>query len=207
MARPRHDPNREDTKLRLLRAAEDAFGRHGFAGARLADIARVAGVRRPSLLHHFASKRLLHEAVVARAFLDLRREIEAASDDIDDFDALLSSLTRRLVAFAAERPGVAGLIVRELLAGGPDGSSSDDGRGAIEREMLPLVDHLETLVRAAAGTALATSFPVRDAIMAMMVAHMAKVASGGPSPLWPNDATPLLTRALFFGAALVPATD
>lgn len=45
-----------DTRERLLRAAADAFGAHGYAGTRVADIATAAGVSNGALYAHFTSK-------------------------------------------------------------------------------------------------------------------------------------------------------
>ena len=56
MGRPRATPDEDTTKMRVLRAAEVEFGRAGRDGARLEDIASAAGITRPSLLYHFASK-------------------------------------------------------------------------------------------------------------------------------------------------------
>ena len=58
MARPRKDSVKIPTKTRILTAAEDQFGQYGYSSASLADIASRAGIRRASLLYHFASKDL-----------------------------------------------------------------------------------------------------------------------------------------------------
>ena len=52
---------------RILDAAEQEFAAHGFAGARLREIAVGAGIQ-PALIHHyFADKHGLYEAVIRRA--------------------------------------------------------------------------------------------------------------------------------------------
>jgi AcrR family transcriptional regulator len=45
-----------ETRERLLRAAADAFARHGYDGTRVADIAAAAGVSNGALYAHFGSK-------------------------------------------------------------------------------------------------------------------------------------------------------
>lgn len=52
-------------KEQLIRAAARFFGQYGFHGARLADIAKAAGVTEPGLLHHFPSKEHLFMEVLA----------------------------------------------------------------------------------------------------------------------------------------------
>ena len=68
MGRPRRSDSQVATTERLLTAAEKRFGKNGFDAARLSDIAKDAGITRPSLLYHFESKEKLYDAVVARAF-------------------------------------------------------------------------------------------------------------------------------------------
>lgn|GEM_PF-1641172 len=51
---------------RILAVATSHFGRRGFQGARLVDIAADAGVTDAGLLHHFPTKKALFDAVVDR---------------------------------------------------------------------------------------------------------------------------------------------
>ena len=68
MGRPRRSETQVATTERLLSSAEKHFGQAGFDAARLQDIAKDAGITRPSLLYHFETKEKLYDAVVARAF-------------------------------------------------------------------------------------------------------------------------------------------
>lgn len=56
----------EARRDRILAVATVYFGRRGYRGSRLVDIAAAAGVTDAGLLHHFPSKRALFEAVVDR---------------------------------------------------------------------------------------------------------------------------------------------
>jgi AcrR family transcriptional regulator len=56
----------EARRDRILAVATVHFGRRGYQGARLIDIAAEAGVTDAGLLHHFPTKRGLFDAVVAR---------------------------------------------------------------------------------------------------------------------------------------------
>jgi len=51
---------------RILEVATVHFGRRGYQGSRLIDIAAEAGVTDAGLLHHFPTKRALFDAVVQR---------------------------------------------------------------------------------------------------------------------------------------------
>ena len=68
MGRPRATTQTVETAQRLLSAAEQEFGSKGFDRARLADIANIAGISRPSLLYHYNSKDALYAAVFDRPF-------------------------------------------------------------------------------------------------------------------------------------------
>jgi len=56
----------EARRDRILAVATVHFGRRGYEGARLVDIAAEAGVTDAGLLHHFPTKKALFDAVVER---------------------------------------------------------------------------------------------------------------------------------------------
>ena len=76
-----------DTESRILDAAHSVFLRRGTAGARMTEIARVAGVN-PALLHYyFRSKQRLAEAVFRRAigqFFPVMMSILASDTPIEE---------------------------------------------------------------------------------------------------------------------------
>ena len=64
----------QQRKEQLIREATRYFGQYGYRGAKLAEIARAAGVTEPGLLHHFPSKEhLLMEVLAERDRLDKER--------------------------------------------------------------------------------------------------------------------------------------
>src|SRR5947207_14623483 len=63
-----------DRALRIVAAAREEFARRGFAGARVEQIARRAGVNKQLLFYYYHSKRGLFQAVLAEA----ASELEAA---------------------------------------------------------------------------------------------------------------------------------
>ncbi|MHB1844684.1 MAG: TetR/AcrR family transcriptional regulator [Deltaproteobacteria bacterium] len=114
MGQPRR-AEQMDMRQRLLGEATRLFAARGFDGTTLQDVADAVGVSKPAVLHHFASKDTLREAVLA-ALLDpwketLPRILLAATATDDRFDALLGELRR----FFSDAPDRARVVLRELL--------------------------------------------------------------------------------------------
>jgi AcrR family transcriptional regulator len=87
-----------ETRERLLRAAADAFGRCGYDGTRVADIAATAGVSNGALYAHFGSKAELLVAALRTHGRQLLAELFAADPDRSITELLLvigRSLPRR----------------------------------------------------------------------------------------------------------------
>ncbi|MCO5171877.1 MAG: TetR/AcrR family transcriptional regulator [Planctomycetes bacterium] len=176
------------TAERLLEAAEPVFGASGFAAARLEDIAAAAGIRRPSLLHHFPSKEALYAAVVARAFAHLGEALQRAMASGGGFAAQLDAMIAGYLDFLAGRPAFAALVLRDVIDGrGP-------GRELLLGEVAPLLDRVEAFVRAGRP-----DVPVRAAILQVACAPLVRAAAGpAGARLWGEgpDATAALARAL-----------
>lgn len=74
----------DERRLLIVRAAGRLFARDGYAGARLEDIAAAAHVTKPVVYKHFASKKALYLALLARHRDDLPsffRQVEGPSGD------------------------------------------------------------------------------------------------------------------------------
>jgi TetR/AcrR family transcriptional regulator len=62
----------------VLRAAEEAFAKVGYAGARMDDIAERVGIRRASLVYYFRDKRTLYQALLDDLFAGLLERYQVA---------------------------------------------------------------------------------------------------------------------------------
>lgn len=112
---PPPPPDRDlDTESRILDAAHTVFLLRGTAGARMADIAREAGVNQALLHYYFRSKERLAEAVFGRAAVRLLPPVVAIlASDLD-----LESKVERVVAHELEQlaatPHLPAYILAEL---------------------------------------------------------------------------------------------
>jgi AcrR family transcriptional regulator len=192
MGRPPADSIQVATPERLLDAAEIEFSKKGYAAARLEDIARHAGIRRPSLLYHFPSKEKLYSATVERSFRHLGAALMQSMSDRQPFEERVDALVRTFSGFLETRPHMAPLIVRELIAvQGP-------GRSILLEQVVPLVGMVESYIREEGGASLRTGVPIRQAIMQSTASILLASAVGDlRGPLWgEQDQSVELTRML-----------
>jgi AcrR family transcriptional regulator len=68
----------EQTRQRILDAAAKVFRSEGYSGARLSDIATLAGIQTGSLYYHFDSREALVEEVLHLGITIARQHVEAA---------------------------------------------------------------------------------------------------------------------------------
>jgi len=202
MARPKKSDNAVDTTARILAAAEETFARNGFIGAKLADIAAGAGIRRPSLLYHFKTKDVLYEAVLESAFTAMAAALAQGLNIPGTYAERVQSATDALIAFEASRPHLAQVVLRSLLE--PGGAIRERVAARLE-PILVTTTQFVTTEGAAAGR---PDVPARAAIATVLLGHLLKSTLGdvGRQLFGNADATPELTRALLLGPPRNEAT-
>lgn len=115
MGRPKSGTHAVPTNERILNAAERIFSENGYAGARLADIAAAADIRRPSLLYHFESKDVLYEAMVHRLFQRLLETLSGLMIEDVAFDEQIVKIGLAFEQFAQENFAFANIVIRDIV--------------------------------------------------------------------------------------------
>lgn len=163
----------EDTRPRLLRAAQDHFGRHGYAGARIVEIARDAGMTHSAVYSYFGSKTELYSAALQAALDVLLPEYLAGISGAPTLKEQIAALFRASAHAHAADPTITPFLASvpleirrnpELLADGSIDAapllaalSAMFGDARVRREIPPDVDDLDLLtafVGAAMGVGL-----------------------------------------------------
>jgi AcrR family transcriptional regulator len=108
----------EQTRERILDAAEELFAERGFDGTTLRDVASKVGLRNPSLYNHFDSKESLYGAVLERDIGPLLGMLAGFVESGADASSAGEELIAAAMSLLAERPAVARLVQHETLTGG-----------------------------------------------------------------------------------------
>jgi AcrR family transcriptional regulator len=108
-----------DTKAQIVAAAMRHFAADGYASTSLNVIADEVGIRRPSVLHHFATKEALYRAVLEDPFIEWFTLVNDATGDVEPGWPQIEKVVRAAFRFFEERPDFVRLVRREALDDGP----------------------------------------------------------------------------------------
>lgn len=109
---------RSQTIERILKAAAKEFSRAGFAGARVDEIAKSAGVNKATIYYHIGGKQALYAQVIhdlfGNAVEQFNRNITAAQSSEDK----LRGFIQTIAGMVDQHPELAAIMLREQASGG-----------------------------------------------------------------------------------------
>lgn len=108
-----------DCRDRLLKAATELFGRHGYDGTSVRAITRRAHANLGAITYHFGSKETLYHQVIAAQTEPLARRVAGAADGTGAPLDRIERIVRDFLDHVATHPEMPRVLLRELASERP----------------------------------------------------------------------------------------
>lgn len=200
---PRHEPpttTQRDGRQAVLDAAISLFTEVGYHGTSVRQIASTAGLKVPSMYHHYPSKQAILQAIMERVLSDVIAHTRGAVTSVGDApSAQFRALMYAWVLFHTQRRGEALIGASELRSLDKDG---------LER-IVALRDEQESLFRAVinAGVAAGEFSTPHPREAARAVINMGRSVASWFRPEGPRSATTLAAEYADLALAMVQVVD
>lgn len=109
---------RTETVAHILEVAKDVFAEHGFAGARVDEIARRAGVNKATLYYQIGDKKALYAEVIHSIMSNAAELCARAIEKAQTPEEKLRCYIRTIARSVDENPQMPPLMMREVASGG-----------------------------------------------------------------------------------------
>lgn len=139
----RRQARAEQTRQKILIAAENHFSRLGFYGARIDEIAAEAGVNKRMIYEYFGNKKELYQIVLRQVYLllgDYEEQLFSGTADADPAQAI-HQLIRLYFSFLHQNPHYVRMLMWENLNEGQYFSEMNmgDSRNPIKNALHDIV--------------------------------------------------------------------
>ena len=106
-----------DSRARILTSAREVFALHGFAGARIDDIAEKAGINKAMLYYHVGDKDQIYAAVLIETIDSAFATLEEATRGLSTPRARLERIFETMAAFGTSNREFVPIMLREVASG------------------------------------------------------------------------------------------
>lgn len=106
------------TMARILEAAKDEFAEKGFAGARVDEIARRAGVNKATLYYHIGDKDALYAGAIHDVIGMAAQRLAADIVNTGTPEEKIRTYLKTLIKTFDENPQMPRMMMREMASGG-----------------------------------------------------------------------------------------
>ena len=108
---------RTQSTKRILNAAANVFSEVGFAGARVDEIAKRAGINKAMIYYRIGDKKALYEAVLHDIFADTAKRIAHNIKDTQAPEEKLKTFIRNIARTVDQQHHLAPIMMREFASG------------------------------------------------------------------------------------------